>query len=640
MQLNLKTWNDININDGTVFQSWFPIGQLVNLSAAGITVPLASDFPFLSTSVLQDHNITLQVKIQPNQSIPTYREILKGIFNVTDRNRHNLVAEDVLDANRQWYLTGFPTRVVENKPGLYAVTIQLEMPVWRVVTALSDVWSITASGQTRSITNIGNVNVRPSYAIKPTVAKTGGWLYRRWLPVTNTMTRSFTGSYDVLDGNLDTATLISGGKMQSDGDDLRIWMNGVEVDRWLGRLNTTTTNAWVNLSLSPKQEGTTSVNISNVGAVTTISFSKTRANLAFLRAMKKAVNKVVVIDNEAFLFTDADLVAYQLTGCSRQAKNTSAATHTAPKTCKWIEHDIWVLYGNSAATAPDVDDTLKPIFNLSTSWNDYLIFANFVDDEGSRFGEWAGGVRASRSQLSYVFTANQNTFVNPSTELGMALIGYIDHSIPKGETGTVAWVFSHPCGITDIKYSGKKYRTGTWPAVAGLQKLEPNAAWFTVQNQAAPITPIAWEAFGPHTVSLGATYDQIRFALDGSINSIAGETAMMQFDTVEIQLKFDNVPVLVFMGAEQGITYLDFKLTNNTSGEYLLATTPITVNDTLTIDTNAKTSTLGDSSRVPVIISTDRETWLDLRSGSNQLQYDDTGTNAVTLTTTHRDRTM
>ena len=125
--------------------------------------------------------------------------------------------------------------------------------------------------------------------------------------------------------------------------------------------------------------------------------------------------------------------------------------------------------------------------------------------------------------------------------------------------------------------------------------------------------------------------------MDGSLSPVAGEQAMIQFDTVTVQIDTNSLPTSI-IGPETSIVWLDIKLSNNTTGEYLKCKTHCLEDiGTLTIDCENKKAYLQDGSRVNVVLSTDRDNWLNLRAGSNTLQYDDTGTNAVTLVTTHRD---
>ena len=62
--------------------------------------------------------------------------------------------------------------------------------------------------------------------------------------------------------------------------------------------------------------------------------------------------------------------------------------------------------------------------------------------------------------------------------------------------------------------------------------------------------------------------------------------------------------------------------------------------EALTINNETKSAYLYDGRIVPVVLSTDRAEWLDLAAGANTLQFDDVGTVAVTLGTSHEDRVL
>src|SRR3990170_1249600 len=638
MNLLLLTWNGVSINNGSPFYSDFPPGSKVNIHGNTVTVPRAGNYPYLSGIVADPQSLIIRVRIAAGQNIDTNRELLKQYFNFEDGQRHNLIAENGASGT-QWYVTGF-VRDVRNEgtnKNSFMVLFQIEYPYWKLVTATDATWNVTASGQTQAITNAGNRKIGPKLTLTPTSAKTGGLSYRRWIPIYNNMDISYIAPLDITAGGLDTATLTTT-KMQADGDDFRVWVDGVEVDRWLQDMDTANTKCWVNLNLGPRREGTTNTSIAGSGAITTITLSKTKANLEFLHAMAAAVNKVVLIDSEAFTFTGVNLVTYQLTGVTRTKKDTTIAAHTQPKTVRWIEHDIWILYGDSTLTAPDVDDDNKPIFSLSST-NGAWAGINFYDADSSRTGMWKGEVLASRTGLSYVYTAPNNTFADPSTSLGLALIGSADFQV-QNETGTLDWIFSHPATITTVLFSGDKYMSGSWPAIVGLQYLQTNAVWFTADNQAEPTIDYAWQSFGPTTTSLATPYPSaIRFVIDGLLSSAISEMALVQFDTVTITFSSANLPTIA-VGAEAAAYYFDATLTNNTSGEYIKCAVPCILNDVVTIDCENKEAYLSDGSRVNVTLSTDRAEWLDLNVGSNTLQYDETGTAAVTVHVIHRDRTL
>lgn len=642
MKLNLKTWNALNINDGTNFTAVIPSGGLTQLSASAVTVNRADEYPFLSGRVLPAHTFAIEVYIPAGATINTNRELLKQYFNPLDSQRHNLIAEDTNDSNKQWYLTGYPISIRPNGDRLngFIIVLAIEVPYWRLVTALTDSWSITASGQTHAVTNSGNIKSKPSFALTPTSSKTGGLSYRRWVSIYNNLDVSYVDALDITSGGLDTATLTTT-KLQADGDDLRVYVDGVEVDRWLDAMDTANTKIWVNLSFAPRHEGTTSVSLASATAAVDIQLSRTDANRAFLEYLGRASNKVLLIDNEAFLYTAAgiDLFNYKITAATREAKGTAAAAHTAPKTVRHIEHDIWILYGDSTLTAPDVDDSYKPTFSLAST-NASRVYAAFYDTASPRPGAWAGEQISSRTGLSYLYTDDLNSFADPSTELGLALVGTQSIYSVTGETGTLAWMFSHSAGITSVTYSGQRYSySSSWPEIVGLQHLQPGAVWITDSNLEAPAVALAWEPFGPETVSLSSAPESIRFCIDGSLPPSAGELAIAQFDTITVALSSSNLPTIA-VGAEAAAYLLDFVLANSTSGESLSIKAPCKLNDTLTIDCENKLAYLSDGGRASVLFSSAREAWLDLAPGSNTLSFTDTGTNALTLVTTHRDRML
>lgn len=645
MDLRLKTWNSLNINNGSPFDAWFPMGSKVNLSANAVTVNRVGDFPYLSTTVLTPGTLTIGVKIAAGQNINTNREVLKKYFDITDAQRHNLIAEDG-SGGTQWYVTGFPIRVVpaDNDEIAYIITFAIEYPYWRLVTAASDTWLITASAQTHAVTNSGNKKVPPSFTITPTTAASDGLKYRRWVAMYNNLDVSYTDALDVTNGGLNTSTLISGGKMQSDGDDLRVWLDGVEVDRWLNGINTSTTKVWVNLQFAPRKQAT--INAAFTTAATTMTFARTATNKTFLESLKRVTNRILLVDSEALLFTasNVDTFNYQITSISRAQKGTTAVNHVSGSTVRHIEHDCWILYGDSTLSAPDVDDNYKPMWAL-TSTNfvrSYFSTTGFYDKDVNRPGSWYPQVLSTRTGLSYNYTGNQNTFIDPAAHMGMALIGSDDFRT-QNEVGAVAWTISHPAEILQVQYSGRKYATtnnsGSWPVIAGLQYLQTGVVWITKRTDAAPLLASVWETFGTYTDVLPSAVKTLRFALDGTLDSLASAKAMLQISAVLLSLISNQVPT-ISVGSEQAAYELNFVLDNDTTGESIRCNTPIGLNQTLTIDCENKSVSLSDGGRAVIELSSDRDNWLDLSAGSNTLQFTDAGTAGVTLVTNHRDRTL
>src|SRR5690348_16458229 len=101
MELSLLTWNEISINNSSPFRAWIPPGGMANFRTNPISVPRANDFPQLSRTMLPTHTFTIHIDV-PGSNIATQRETLKGYFNPRDQTRHNLVAKDTNDSDRQW----------------------------------------------------------------------------------------------------------------------------------------------------------------------------------------------------------------------------------------------------------------------------------------------------------------------------------------------------------------------------------------------------------------------------------------------------------------------------------------------------------------------------------------------------------
>lgn len=716
MRLSLQTWNSQNINNGSPFNAYIRSGQLASVQRTVVLVNRAGEYPSISSVVKRESVIVIQILIAAGQDIDTYRETLKGYF-FGDDSRHNLVANDTADSNKPYYRSGYPvlmTQESEKAKNSFFITIQTDYPYWQLVTPASTSTSITATGQTFSISNGGNLPVAPIFTITPTTTKAGGLTYRRFVSIYNNLDRTISLPLCITGSGLNTAALISDnsnkcelngailagdttiaydtvtgtipssgmgyldseqiswtGKtgttsgnltgvsrgingtsaaghgdntvvylshLQADGGDIRVWMDGGFVDYWLSGVNTTATKIWANVPLSTRQEGVTGASMTNVA--TTMTLSQTRTNLAFLKALKTSTSTMLLIESEIVIFDpdNVDTINYQITGLTRAQKDTSAASHASGLTVRFIEHDLFIMYGDVSLSAPETDDTQKPIFDLTSS-NTSWVYTNYYDTTAtSRPGSWKGEVRSTKTKLSFPYTDYHFTFADLSTELGLAEINSADFTIPH-EAASLDWMLSHPAGITDVAYSGDKYSTGSFPNIAGLQYMVPNAAWITAQNESIPTATYTWESFGPYAVVLDDSYENIRFALEGVLSSVQSEMALVQFDTVTCTIASANLPT-ISVGSEVSINYFDVKLSNNTTSEYIKFAAPCPLNTDLVIDCEAKTAYLEDGRKIPVTLSTDRKDWLNLNSGSNTLQWDDVGTVAVTFVTAHRDRNL
>ena len=104
---------------------------------------------------------------------------------------------------------------------------------------------------------------------------------------------------------------------------------------------------------------------------------------------------------------------------------------------------------------------------------------------------------------------------------------------------------------------------------------------------------------------------------------------------VVVSLNTDETPA-TSIGSESGNYTLLATVLNQTTGESLLVSFAMALNETLKIDTDARMVTYNlDASNQFQAVSLDsaRRHWLRLLPGNNTLRFDDTGTAAVTVGT-------
>jgi len=445
-----------------------------------------------------------------------------------------------------------------------------------------------------------------------------------------------------------TAAVITQSKMLANGADIAVQVDGSLVNVWVDSPNTSSTKIWVAQNWQAGQAGVLLTALPNSGTAVTVAFTKNSTNLAALTALKTARNSVFLVENEAFAFTPANvnLVTYQITSCSRAQKGTSFASHAAGVAITWLEHDIYLLYGNSAGSPFTTDNTQQPLLDLHNSTNTSWVQTQFFDTTSNRPAAWVGSVAVSTGQQSYVYTGNQTALANPSSELGLTLLNYLQANIWKAETATLLWSFYHPTGITTVSMSGsKRLLIGTaWPLIAGLQKSISSSAWSSVWNEVKPVSLNTWTSITHNAVSLSGTYKNIRLALIGTIaatpfSTTVGNEADLQGDTVTLALDNTLTPV-VALNSENSAYYLNATITNTTTGDYIILQWPMALNRVLTVDCDKKTITYDDGSNAigALTLSTTRNDWLTLQPGNNVYQIDDTGIANITIAMSWNDR--
>lgn len=495
----------------------------------------------------------------------------------------------------------------------------------------SDTWNITASGQTNVINNTGDADVYPVYKIKPTANKTGGYGLKRWVPVRWKLNVAYTNyPYDLTDGGWDTATIVTATKMQADGDDLRVEVNGVEVDRWLADMNGANTKVWANLTFAAKQEITLKTAIASSGSISTIDSNESISGFPTAGLLN--------IASETFSYTGTDTSAKQFTGVTRAAKGTSMAAHSVDDTAWWVQNSVFILYDNSSASAPSVDDDYKAIFNLSTSTNDSWVYADFGEDAtGPRPASWVFLDLSGDDGGAWATTGNRGGSASPWVELGM----YVQAGGVGGPNkGAGRFSINNPCGITNANFTnGEIYATDkNRETVIKIQSSANGSTWASEYTIPDPSANATWENWSRNeALDSGSVYAALFVDMDPGYPDT--DYWYLEAADCTITLNSSNTPDLVF-GAEQGNYNLAVTFENVTTGLNMVVTFSVKLDETLEIDTESKTVTLTDdgSLHLEVLAWGVRRDWLIMQPGNNTFKFTDSGTQAVTVTTTWKRR--
>lgn len=651
MDIVIKSYNSHALNSGNYKTSIATNSPLYG-NATSNDIERAGTWPTRGAKQYRGNVMILEVNIKSGTIADGIDQIGEW-FNEEDSSAYSLIIQDVNDGNREWYTEAEALGIIKHDGSVVTVAVHIPDPIWRISTISTNTWNITASDQTRNLAVIGNRNARPIFTITPTSSRTGGYGYMRYVAIANRTTRIYKDAINLPDSDWDTTPLTTA-KLQADGDDLRVFNDetGTEEFRWFGGggIDTATTRVFSNVVLSPKIELTLSGSISAVGAVSTITVKNTKANKTALQALKSVPYKFVAIDMgtgtfEIFKFTDTNVNGLQITGCTRAQKSTTTnQAHSDGATIRHI-HGYYVMYGNSSASAPSTDDAFKPIIDMANSTNTSHVYASFYDAlNPNRTCMFNPQIVKNTGGESRLYTATQDTLADVATVIGQAIKTYKVGSSTRSPTADLIWSLFHPAGITTLTWSGSKYRYGnSWPAIATMQKSNDGKTWSNVAAiEARPSAVQTWESLASHSsVSLVSTYLNIRFRFQGTVAATISNWAAHEISDLTAVLDSNNVPLINF-GAEQTNNYLEFRITNNNTGQWLEVSAPVPLNTTLEIDTDNLTVTLSDGTSVPVHLDDEsRADWLPLLPNqTNVIKYTESGVNAVTIVTTWRDRNL
>lgn len=619
--LVVVSYGGLSINDGPNYLSGFSTGQEWGLPpVAARTVKRSGAWP-VAGSVERPapvFNIAIQVV---GANVRALRDQLLRLFDPESETPRALVVRDVAGSNERYVETLCermqPVAVGGNAAAdtFVATLVVVGEPRWRATSLTTDTWSITASGQTRVISNAGTDDAYPVIRIKPTSPKSGGYAYRRYVSV---VWRSANAGVDYpVCITLDTAALIAAGKMRSDGNDLRILVDGVEVDRWIYGINTTGTKIWFALNFQPRVAMTLKTAIASSGSIGSIEVNESMERMP--------ESGLLLIDDEVFTYTSRVVSERRFAGITRAAKGTAMAAHTTGTAVHWLQRDVWLVYGNAEAAAPVVNNARAPAFSWSASTNSSWSYDQFGDSGEQRIGYWFRWGALTLAGYGGCYSMTQRSGVGSPYEVAGAWIS-AQHGNAYG------WGLMNPCGITGITWTSGLRRRADTSFLAHCMNWPRGATWWNWHYD--PPTPSAanvWETWswaGSFSVS-----DTVALGLYFSPSDI-------EVGAATVALNSNEIPD-VAVGSEIGNYSVNATMANETTGDSVSLAFVMSLNQEIEIDCYNRTVTyLADNSRqlAALTVPAGQRHWLRLAPGNNTLRYTDMGTSAVTLTTQFRRR--
>lgn len=568
--------------------------------------------PLISGVRRMGRQLFLNILITATSSIDTYRKQLNQWFDPDDETPKVLRGNN---GSNNFYVNAICERLTPvNAANLeFVATLRIDDDIfWREYVASTTSWSITATGQTKVVTNAGEMDAYPVYTLTPTSGKSTDYGKKRFITVKWRADEVATKyPVNITNALFNTSAEVSGGDMQADGDDLRVFVDGAEVGRWLYNMNTTTTSVWVNLDWEANIDLSLSVAIGT--GDTDLYVYEDITNMP--------TSGILMIDNEIITYTSKDNTLKRFSNCTRGAKGTTAATHSIAATTFWLQHDIWILYSNSSATAPSYTNE-SPAFTLSTSSNTSWDYDDFGDNAGLRAAKWVWQVLGGSPTKG---TANHVTSADPWQEIGFIM--------PAGNCGA-AWYLENPCGITAANFQNGEYNVADSTKQFGhIWANDGGGSGGWSKEYDIPFTNTAggWVAWSRNeTLDTGSVGVMLQSQNTASLLPFYWECA-----DVTLTLNSSNTPITL-VGAEQGNYTINGRLTNTTTGLAIdIYASGLDLNEDVEIDTKNKTVTyLADNSNLfgaLTLIGGIRRDWLAIQVGSNTFRWDETGVAGMTV---------
>jgi hypothetical protein len=443
--------------------------------------------------------------------------------------------------------------------------------------------------------------------------------------------------------------------LQANGDDINVTLNGKQANFWLYDVNTANTKVWTTLDF--KAGVALELYAALDDTTTTIEIKHTVAMKKLM--MTLPAKGMLILTDEVITWGVCSPKTWEFTGCTRGAKDTDAVAHLISVIPYWIEHEIWIYYGNEDINrtgssnirySPVISDSRKPVFDLSstnTSWVYTSFMSSASETNLKRPGSWTpaiaqNGNTKDGSHPTYIYTGNRGAKANPATEMGMWIAAWLSGTVWKMNHAHLEWELYNPAKFTHITCTGEKYRAiSSFPLAQFQTSLSGRESSFdVVWTDATPGSAATWTALAAHAAVALTDAAFVRFVFTGNIAAGVDNYAAYEIEAVTMTLTSANVPQGSLNPAHSCYAF-NAKVTNNLTGEWLKFETSCPLNKEVIIDCENYEAYVHDGQQVKEISFSHKgnKEWLTLSPGvANELEWDDSGTGTVTGIVYWRDR--
>jgi hypothetical protein len=567
-------------------------------SIGGITannIPRTQNYP---TFASKGYTASIKVITINFTNIDADRDSLVIAMDVLGENQHKLYATDKF--GRAWYINavciGLNEEDVSDNTAVFGAIFDVDDPIWKLATPSSLTIQTLYGTASGTIVPIGNQSALPVITITPLAGGGYGFSYKAFVTIINNSPNALVDYAINLTGDTgwDTATIIGAGGMLASGDDLRVYVDGVDVKRWFGDFNTDATKVWINLSMPANSNMTLGANIAGAGAITELPLENTVANIATISTIPTSGN--VGIGSELFVYTGVDIPLLKLTGVTRAERETSEEVHTIGDVVYFAVHDIWIYFGYAGIAPYVVDDTKKPVIHLSASTNTLHVYEYFQNAAQTMTMGWKTIINGSDA-YSNIYTGAMNTVADPADVMGQ----YSNRNSVRGRA--LHWILFQPCGIDAITVQGQKYAsaadilTSRFNAQFSAGNVIDGMNWMDnfLWHEPNPSVSATWEPLATHEwYALAAGGREVIIFRTDTVSYLFQEDCYCEVDVFVAELTSAKTPTVIISSVASLPINLHSVFSNSKTGDTITVDLAMSIGKSLVIDVKNKTATLYD----------------------------------------------